>query len=120
MTIKNYANRCLSNTGTRTYVTLEDLAVMVKKGEDFVVYDAKSGEDITRPVLGQIIFEQEGKEGQNLLPITFLRQLIRFYGDSLQALVPSYLELSIGRLTSEQQKFRDLMTRTFAAPGLTG
>jgi polyhydroxyalkanoate synthesis repressor PhaR len=120
VTIKKYANRRLYHTGTSTYVTLEDLATMVKKGEDFLVFDAKTGEDITRSVLTQIIFEQEGKEGQNLLPIAFLRQLIRFYGDSLQALVPSYLELSIGRLTSEQQKFRDLMTRTFAGPAISG
>ncbi len=88
VTIKKYANRRLYNTGTSTYVTLEDLAAMVKNGEDFVVYDAKTGEDITRSVLTQIIFEQENKEGQNLLPITFLRQLIRFYGDSMQMLVP--------------------------------
>ena len=86
VTIKKYANRRLYNTGTSTYVTLEDLAAMVKAGEDFVVYDAKSGEDITRSVLAQIIFEQENKEGQNLLPIAFLRQLIRFYGDSMQML----------------------------------
>ena len=95
ITIKKYANRRLYNTGTSTYVTLEDLAAMVKKGEDFVVYDAKTGEDITRSVLTQIIFEQENKEGQNLLPIAFLRQLIRFYGDSMQMLVPRYLEVSI-------------------------
>ena len=95
VTIKKYANRRLYNTGTSTYVTLEDLAAMVKNGEDFVVYDAKTGEDITRSVLTQIIFEQESKEGQNLLPITFLRQLIRFYGDSMQMLVPRYLEVSI-------------------------
>ncbi|MGC1639472.1 MAG: polyhydroxyalkanoate synthesis repressor PhaR, partial [Pseudolabrys sp.] len=88
VTIKKYANRRLYNTGTSTYVTLEDLASMVKNGEDFVVYDAKTGEDITRSVLAQIIFEQENKEGQSLLPITFLRQLIRFYGDSMQMLVP--------------------------------
>src|SRR5574337_1045078 len=83
VTIKKYANRRLYNTGTSTYVTLEDLAAMVKSGEDFVVYDAKTGEDITRTVLAQIIFEQENKEGQSLLPIAFLRQLIRFYGDSM-------------------------------------
>ena len=82
VTIKKYANRRLYNTGTSSYVTLEDLATMVKAGEDFVVFDAKTGEDITRSVLAQIIFEQENKEGQNLLPISFLRQLIRFYGDS--------------------------------------
>jgi polyhydroxyalkanoate synthesis repressor PhaR len=115
ITIKKYANRRLYNTGTSTYVTLEDLAKMVKTGEDFVVYDAKSNEDITRSVLTQIIFEQEGKVGQNLLPITFLRQLIRFYGDSMQALVPSYLEFSIDRLTSEQQKFREQLTQAFGA-----
>ncbi|WP_395666158.1 polyhydroxyalkanoate synthesis repressor PhaR [Methylocella sp.] len=109
ITIKKYANRRLYNTGTSAYVTLEDLAGMVKKGEDFVVYDAKSGEDITRSVLTQIIFEQEGKGGQSLLPIAFLRQLIRFYGDSMQMLVPSYLEFSIDKLTSEQSKFRDKM-----------
>ena len=94
ITIKKYANRRLYNTGTSTYVTLEDLAAMVKTGEDFLVYDAKSGEDITRSVLTQIIFEQENKEGQNLLPINFLRQLIRFYGDSMQMMVPRYLEVS--------------------------
>ena len=97
ITIKKYANRRLYNTGTSTYVTLEDLAAMVKNGEDFVVYDAKTGEDITRSVLAQIIFEQENKEGQSLLPIAFLRQLIRFYGDSMQMLVPRYLEQSIDR-----------------------
>jgi polyhydroxyalkanoate synthesis repressor PhaR len=107
ITIKKYANRRLYNTGTSAYVTLEDLADMVKKGEDFVVFDAKSGEEITRSVLTQIIFEQEGKGGQSLLPITFLRQLIRFYGDSIQMLVPSYLEFTIDRLTSDQEKFRD-------------
>jgi polyhydroxyalkanoate synthesis repressor PhaR len=107
ITIKKYANRRLYNTGTSTYVTLEDLAEMVKKGEDFVVFDAKSGEEITRSVLTQIIFEQEGKGGQSLLPIAFLRQLIRFYGDSMQMLVPSYLEFTIDKLTNEQQKYRD-------------
>jgi polyhydroxyalkanoate synthesis repressor PhaR len=91
-------------------VTLEDLATMVKRGEDFVVSDAKTGDDITRPVLAQIIFEQEGKDGQSLLPISFLRQLIRFYGDSMQMLVPSYLEFSIDKLTRDQQKFRDQFT----------
>ena len=99
VTIKKYANRRLYNTGTSTYVTLEDLATMVKNGEDFIVYDAKTGEDITRSVLAQIIFEQENKEGQSLLPITFLRQLIRFYGDSMQMLVPRFLEASIESLS---------------------
>ena len=111
--IKKYANRRLYNTGTSTYVTLEDLAGMVKAGEDFIVYDAKTGEDITRSVLTQIIFEQENKGGQNLLPITFLRQLIRFYGDSMQMLVPRYLEVSIESLTREQEKFRQQMSQAF-------
>ena len=112
-TIKKYANRRLYNTGTSTYVTLEDLAAMVKDGEDFLVYDAKTGDDITRQVLAQIIFEQENKAGQNLLPTTFLRQLIRFYGDSMQMVVPKYLEQSIDSLTREQEKFRKQMTSTF-------
>ena len=114
-TIKKYANRRLYNTGTSTYVTLEDLAAMVKEGEDFLVYDAKTGDDITRSVLAQIIFEQENKAGQNLLPTAFLRQLIRFYGDSVQALLPRYLEFSIDRFSGEQQKFRDEMRRAFGA-----
>src|SRR5437868_8920421 len=111
-TIKKYANRRLYNTGTSTYVTLEDLAAMVKEGEDFLVYDAKTGDDITRSVLAQIIFEQENKAGQNLLPTTFLRQLIRFYGDSMQLVVPKYLEQSIDTLTREQEKFRKQLTNT--------
>lgn len=117
VTIKKYANRRLYNTGTSTYVTLEDLAVMVKNGEDFVVYDAKSGEDITRSVLAQIIFEQENKEGQSLLPITFLRQLIRFYGDSMQMMVPHFLEQSMSTLTSQQGKFREQMEKAFGGVG---
>ena len=114
ITIKKYANRRLYNTGTSTYVTLEDLASMVKDGEDFLVYDAKTGDDITRSVLAQIIFEQENKAGQNLLPTTFLRQLIRFYGDSMQMVVPKYLEQSIDTLTREQEKFRKQLTNTFS------
>ena len=114
-TIKKYANRRLYNTGTSTYVTLEDLAEMVKGGEDFIVLDAKTGEDITRSVLTQIIFEQENK-GQNLLPITFLRQLIRFYGDSIQNLIPTYLDFSINSLVREQEKLRGQMTDAFG-PG---
>ncbi|WP_426422154.1 polyhydroxyalkanoate synthesis repressor PhaR [Bradyrhizobium genosp. A] len=113
-TIKKYANRRLYNTGTSTYVTLEDLAAMVKDGEDFLVYDAKSGDDITRSVLAQIIFEQENKAGQNLLPTTFLRQLIRFYGDSMQMVVPKYLEQSIATLTQEQEKFRKQIANTLS------
>ncbi len=117
ITIKKYANRRLYNTGTSTYVTLEDLAIMVKDGEDFVVFDAKTGEDITRSVLAQIIFEQENKEGQSLLPIAFLRQLIRFYGDSMQMMVPRFLEQSMQSLTSQQGKFREQMTQAFGAGG---
>jgi polyhydroxyalkanoate synthesis repressor PhaR len=115
VTIKKYANRRLYNTGTSSYVTLEDLASMVKAGEDFVVYDAKTGEDITRSVLAQIIFEQENKEGQNLLPINFLRQLIRFYGDSMQMIVPRFLEASIDSFTREQEKFRQQLTQAFGS-----
>ncbi|SHF55180.1 polyhydroxyalkanoate synthesis repressor PhaR [Kaistia soli DSM 19436] len=117
-TIKKYANRRLYNTGTSTYVTLEDLAVMVKTGEDFVVFDAKSGEDITRSVLTQIIFEQENK-GHNLLPITFLRQLIRFYGDSMQNLVPTYLDFSIDSLTRDSDKLRGQMANAFGPSAFT-
>jgi polyhydroxyalkanoate synthesis repressor PhaR len=105
--IKKYANRRLYNTGTSTYVTLEDLAEMVKRGEDFTVQDAKSGEDITHPVLTQIIFELENKDGQNMLPISFLRQLISFYGDQMQMIVPSFLEQSMFAFSKEQERFRE-------------
>jgi polyhydroxyalkanoate synthesis repressor PhaR len=107
--IKKYANRRLYNTGTSTYVTLEDLAEMVKKGEDFTVQDAKSGEDITHPVLTQIIFELENKDGQNMLPVPFLRQLISFYGDQMQMVVPSFLEQSMIAFAKEQERFREQM-----------
>ena len=116
VTIKKYANRRLYNTGTSTYVTLEDLATMVKNGEDFAVFDAKTGDDITRSVLTQIIFEQENKEGaQNLLPIKFLRQLIGFYGGAMQKFVPSYLEVSLESFTREQEKFRQQISQAFGA-----
>lgn len=115
--IKKYANRRLYNTATSSYVTLDYLSEMVKAGEDFVVYDAKSGEDITRSVLTQIIFEEENK-GQNLLPIQFLRQLIQFYGDSLQNFVPSYLEMSMNAFSRNQEKLRDQIRDAFGgAPG---
>lgn len=115
--IKKYANRRLYNTATSSYVTLDFLAEMVKNGEDFVVYDAKSGEDITHSVLTQIIFEEESK-GQNLLPIEFLRQLIKFYGDSLQNFVPSYLEMSMNAFSQNQEDIRQRMRDTFGgAPG---
>ena len=116
-TIKKYANRRLYHTGTSTYVTLDDLARMVKDGEDFVVQDAKSGNDITRAVLGQIIFEQENR-GQHLLPVAFLRQLIRYYGDSMQALVPSYLESSLSAFTRDQDKLREQMSVALQGEGL--
>jgi polyhydroxyalkanoate synthesis repressor PhaR len=113
--IKKYANRRLYNTGTSAYVTLEDLAEMVRKGEDFTVNDAKSGEDITHSVLTQIIFEQEAKTGNTLLPVSFLRQLISFYGDQMQMVVPSYLEHSMSALTEQQEKFKDQMTKSMEA-----
>jgi polyhydroxyalkanoate synthesis repressor PhaR len=111
--IKKYANRRLYNTGTSTYVTLEDLAEMVKRGEEFSVQDAKTGEDITHPVLTQIIFELENKDGQNMLPISFLRQLISFYGDQMQMIVPSFLEQSMIAFAKEQERFREQMKSTF-------
>jgi polyhydroxyalkanoate synthesis repressor PhaR len=104
--IKKYANRRLYNTQTSSYVTLDHLAAMVKEGTEFEVQDARSGEDITRSVLTQIIFEEEAK-GQSLLPIKFLRQLIRFYGDSLQAFVPGYLDMSMDGFTKNQGAMRD-------------
>lgn len=107
--IKKYANRRLYNTGTSTYVTLEDLADMVKRGEDFLVQDAKTGDDITHPVLTQIIFELENQDGQNMLPVPFLRQLIAFYGDQMQAIVPSFLEQSMIAFSKEQERFREQM-----------
>jgi polyhydroxyalkanoate synthesis repressor PhaR len=113
--IKKYANRRLYNTETSTYVTLDDLAEMVKEGRDFLVQDAKTGENITRSVLTQIIFEQENRSATSLLPITFLRQLIRFYGDSLQNIVPSYLEHSLGAFTQDQDKLREQMSKAFGA-----
>ena len=110
--IKKYANRRLYNTGTSTYVTLEDLAVMVKSEEVFIVVDAKSGEDITRSVLTQIIFEQEAK-GQNLLPVAFLRNLIQFYGDSVQSIVPSYLEHSMDSFREQRETFQEQLGKGF-------
>jgi polyhydroxyalkanoate synthesis repressor PhaR len=111
--VKKYANRRLYNTATSTYVTLDDLSTMVKQGIDFVVHDAKTGEDITRAVLTQIIVEEESKGGQNLLPIGFLRQLIGFYGDNLQAVVPRYLEASMTAFAHNQEQLRDSMQAAF-------
>jgi polyhydroxyalkanoate synthesis repressor PhaR len=112
VTIKKYANRRLYNTATSSYVTLEHLAKMVREGIDFVVRDAKTGEDITRSVLTQIIVEEESK-GTHLLPISFLRQLIGFYGDSLQALVPQYLEVSMRAFTKNQEEIRRYLKTAF-------
>jgi polyhydroxyalkanoate synthesis repressor PhaR len=111
--VKKYANRRLYNTATSSYVTLDDLSRMVKEGIEFVVHDAKSGDDITRSVLTQIIVEEESKGGQNLLPIGFLRQLIGFYGDNLQTVVPRYLEASMQMFSRNQEQFRDSMKAAF-------
>ena len=110
--IKKYANRRLYNTEMSSYVTLDNLAEMVRNGQDFVVTDAKTGEDITRSVLTQIIFEEEAK-GQNMLPINFLRQLIRLYGDTLQGFVPGYLDASMDTFASNQDKFREQLGSAF-------
>ncbi len=112
--IKKYANRRLYNTSTSTYVTLEHLSEMVRENIDFVVQDAKSGEDITRSVLTQIIFDQENK-GQSVLPVQFLRRLIRFYGDSMQGFLPAYLEMSMETFSKSQDQLRDQFTRAFGA-----
>lgn len=115
--VKKYANRRLYNTETSTYVTLEDLAKMVRGDRDFVVYDAKNGDDLTHGVLTQIIVEQESREGgQALLPIPFLRQLIRFYDDSIARMVPSYLQFSLEHLVKEQGKFREQFATVFTNP----
>src|SRR5260221_7531781 len=111
--VKKSANRRLYNTATSSYVTLDDLAKMIKEGGDFVVYDAKSGEDLTRSVLTQIIVEQEQKGGQHLLPISFLRQLIGFYGDSMQFLVPGYLEQTMVAFARNQEQMRKSLRATF-------
>jgi polyhydroxyalkanoate synthesis repressor PhaR len=110
--IKKYANRRLYNTQSSSYVTLDHLALMVKEGTEFEVRDARTGDDITRSVLTQIIFEEEAK-GQNLLPIKFLRQLIRFYGDSLQAFVPGYLDMSMDSFTKNQEAMRNRIAEAF-------
>ncbi|MEP7452370.1 polyhydroxyalkanoate synthesis repressor PhaR [Phyllobacterium sp. SB3] len=111
--IKKYANRRLYNTGTSTYVTLEDLAGMVKRNEDFTVQDAKTSEDITHSVLTQIIFELENKDGQNMLPIPFLRQLIAYYGDQMQVVLPTFLEQSMSAFAKEQERMREQITTAF-------
>ncbi len=110
--IKKYANRRLYNTATSSYVTLDYLSQMVRDGKIFVVYDAKTGDDITRSVLAQIIFEEESK-GENLLPVDFLRQLISFYGDTLQAAVPQYLSMSMERFARDQERMRQMLMPQF-------
>ncbi|HJS79645.1 MAG TPA: polyhydroxyalkanoate synthesis repressor PhaR [Vitreimonas sp.] len=112
--IKKYANRRLYNTAASTYVTLEHLSEMVREGIDFIVLDAKTGEDITRSVLTQIIFEQESR-GQSLLPVQFLRRIIRFYGDQMQGFLPPYLEMSMESFAKAQEKMRENMSRAFGA-----
>jgi polyhydroxyalkanoate synthesis repressor PhaR len=109
--VKKYANRRLYNTESSSYITLDTLAEMVRVGRDFVVYDAKSGDDITRSVLTQIIVEEESK-GRNLLPTGFLRQLIGFYGDSMQTLVPRYLEQAMSSFSRQQDQVREAMQQT--------
>jgi len=116
--VKKYANRRLYNTETSTYVTLDDLAAMVRAERDFVVFDAKSGEDLTHSVLTQIIVDQESRAGsQTLLPVPFLRQLIRFYGDTMERMVPSYLQVSLETLAKEQERFRKQFATAFTPQG---
>jgi polyhydroxyalkanoate synthesis repressor PhaR len=110
--VKKYANRRLYNTESSSYITLDNLAEMVRQGRDFVVYDAKTGEDITRGVLTQIIVEEEGKQGQNLLPTAFLRQLIGFYGGQMQGLVPKFLEQALGAFGHQQEQMHAAMQKT--------
>lgn len=109
VTIKKYANRRLYDTSASRYVTLDHLRELVREGRDFKVIDAKSGDDLTRGVLAQIIFEEESK-GETLLPVEFLRQLISFYGDSMQSMVPSYLQMSMDTLSRQHQAMREKMT----------
>ena len=115
--IKKYANRRLYNTATSAYVTLEDLARMVREGVEFVVYDAKTNDDLTRQILTQIIFEEESR-GEALLPVQFLRQLIGFYDGQMQGVLPSYLEMSLDSFARQQEQMRGQFSKAFgAAPG---
>jgi polyhydroxyalkanoate synthesis repressor PhaR len=116
--IKKYANRRLYNTDTSSYVTLDDLCEMVKSNSDFIVFDAKSGEDLTRQILTQIIFEQESR-GQNLLPISFLRNLIGFYDNNLKDFVPAYLDSTMQTFLKNQEKMQDYMVNKGAMTSLT-
>jgi polyhydroxyalkanoate synthesis repressor PhaR len=116
--VKKYANRRLYNTETSTYVTLDDLAAMVKAERDFVVFDAKSGDDLTHSVLTQIIVEQESNRGADtMLPVPFLRTLIRFYGDNIEKMVPSYLQASLDSLTKEQDRYRKQFSNVLTPAG---
>ncbi len=118
--VKKYANRRLYNTESSSYITLDNLAEMVRDDRDFVVYDAKSGEDITRGVLTQIIVEEEGK-GQAMLPTNFLRQLIGFYGNNVQSVVPRYLEQAMASFARQQENMRETVQKTigpFLPPGM--
>ena len=111
--IKKYANRRLYNTETSSYITLDHLAAMTREGRDFKVIDAKTEEDITHNVLTQIIMEEENR-GQTMLPVNFLRQLISLYGDSMQSMVPQYLEASMDAFRRNQTQFRQAMEGAFA------
>ncbi len=118
--VKKYANRRLYNTESSSYITLDNLAEMVRENRDFVVFDAKSGEDITRSVLTQIIVEEEGK-GRAMLPTNFLRQLIGFYGDNMQSVVPRYLDQAMASFAKQQETMRAAMQKTavaFLPPGM--
>ncbi len=106
--IKKYANRRLYDTSASAYVTLEHLSELTRQGKEFIVQDAKSGEDLTRAVLAQIIFERENKK-EGVLPVSFLRQLIQFYGDNFQTMLPAYLELSMKTFNQQQDKWREYM-----------
>ncbi|HBJ93047.1 polyhydroxyalkanoate synthesis repressor PhaR [Ponticaulis sp.] len=117
--IKKYANRRLYDTSSSSYVTLEHLSTLVREGKDFVVQDAKSGEDLTRSVLAQIIFEQENKGG-NALPLNFLRQVIRFYGDSVSSALPTYLDMAMNNFTKNQERWRDMMAGGSVGPNPMG
>lgn len=112
--VKKYANRRLYDTGRSSYVTLDDLCEMIKEGQEFVVHDAKTAEDLTQQVLTQIIVEQESR-GQSMLPPNFLRTLIKFYGDGMQGVVPGYLEQALQNFVTHQESFRDSMSKSFSS-----
>jgi polyhydroxyalkanoate synthesis repressor PhaR len=112
--IKKYANRRLYDTSTSAYVTLEHLSSLVREGKEFIVQDAKTGEDLTRAVLAQIIFEQENRK-DGVLPVSFLRQLIQFYGENFQSMLPAYLEMSMKSFAQQQEKWRDYMQSTLGS-----